>query len=72
MRRRPFRRRLAREWVELVTGERFFSTDHWVTVWKERGSGRAHRVILDKAEADRIRYIAAVQHGGGRNDRRTS
>jgi hypothetical protein len=55
------------ETVELVTGETYCSDDHWRTIWWVTG-GKARRVILDKAEADRIRYIATVQHGGGRNE----
>jgi hypothetical protein len=59
----------AREFVELVEGRRvYFSDDHWVTVWETRGLGSSHRKVLDKAEADRIRYIAVIQHGGGRDD----
>ena len=58
----------ARETVELVTGEKYFSTDHWVTIWQSRGLGRSHRKLLSKPEIDRVRYIALVAHGGGRDD----
>ena len=58
---------MSREKVELVTGDVFFSDDGWATVWKEGRGPRNYRVT-DKDEADRIRYIALVQHGGGRDD----
>jgi hypothetical protein len=58
-----------REKVELVTGEVYFSDDRWATVWKRQAGRRAvHRLIHDKAEADRIRFIAVVAHGGGRDE----
>jgi hypothetical protein len=58
----------ARETVELVTGEVFFSDDHWRTIWKlSLGGSGLSRPVTGKA-ADRIRYVALVQHGGGRDD----
>jgi hypothetical protein len=58
-----------RETVELIGGEIYFSDDHWVTIWRQR-RGTSHRVVRDKAEADRVRYVATVQHGGGPDDPR--
>lgn len=69
-----------RETVELVTGETYSSDDHWVRVWKlgpirqtreHRSKGwrnRSWSLVTNKGEADRIRYIALVAHGGGRDD----
>lgn len=59
-----------REMVETIGRKVYFSDDHWVTVWEARGMGRSHRKVLDKTEADRIRFLAVVQHGGGRDDRK--
>jgi hypothetical protein len=59
--------RRTRQTVELVSYETFFSDDNWQTVWKRISPGHA-RVVADKTEADRIRYIAVVKYGGGRDD----
>lgn len=56
-----------RETVELVTGERYYSDDHWRNIFKVVGGGSLGRQITGKA-VDRIRYIALVQHGGGRDE----
>lgn len=64
---------MKRETVELVSGDTYWSDDHWVTVNQyqgRRGLSVMSRRVTDKAEADRIRFIATVQHGGGRNDAR--
>lgn len=55
------------ETVELVDGSVYASSDHWVTVYRRTGRG-AVKVVKDRAEADRVRFIAVVQHGGGRDD----
>lgn len=51
------------ESVELVDGRVYLSNDDWVTVYR-MGKPRP----ITGHEADRIRYIAAVQHGGGRDE----
>jgi hypothetical protein len=53
-----------REVVELVTGEVYFSDDHWMTIWRH-GRRRAFEVVGEAA--DRVRFIALVAHGGGRD-----
>lgn len=57
-----------RETVELIGGEIYFSDDHWVTVYKAAlgGLGGGRKVI--GKQADRVRLIAVIQHGGGPND----
>jgi hypothetical protein len=55
-----------REKVELIDHRVFFSTDNWKTIWQERGLGRSHRKVLDKEEADMVRFIAIAQSSAGR------
>jgi hypothetical protein len=50
-----------RETIELIDHTVYFSDDNWATVWHERGLGRSHRKVLDKAEADRVRFLAIMQ-----------
>lgn len=58
-----------RETVELVNHQTYFSDDNWETVWKISDSERGGvSPVTDKVEADRIRYIAVIKYGGGRND----
>ncbi len=52
-----------RRWVEMVDGRRFFSDDGWQTVWEAR-RGTHHRLILDKVEADRVRFLVAMGAAG--------
>lgn len=60
---------MKRETVELVDGSVYFSDDHWRTIdedmFADQGGGSRR---LKGKEADRIRYIALVQHGGGRDE----
>ena len=59
------------ERVELVTGEHFFSDDHWRTVWRDRTQvGLPPRRVTLRVEIDRVRFIALVQYGGGRDEQR--
>lgn len=62
---------MMRETVELVTGDVYWSDDHWVTVMKAALGGLGGGRRITGKDADRIRYIAAVQHGSGRNDPKT-
>lgn len=55
-----------RETVEMADHRVYFSDDNWQTVWQERGLGRSHRMVLDKDEADRVRFIAVAQSSAGR------
>lgn len=57
---------LKRQTVEMADHRVYFSTDNWKTVWQERGLGRSHRKVLDKDEADRVRFIAVAQSSAGR------
>jgi len=66
-----------REKVELLGGAIYWSDDDWATIWRHyrRPAGRygvrhedVPQRVTDKHEADRVRYIAVVQYGGGRND----
>jgi hypothetical protein len=61
-----------RETVEMADHRVFFSTDGWKTVWQERGLGRSHRKVLDKQEADLIRFLAVSQHSASPDWKRTS
>jgi len=56
---------LNREWVELVTGDKFWSDDHWITAWKLKG---LYGERVEGKALDRVRYIALVAYGGGRDD----
>lgn len=56
-----------RDTVEMVDGRVYFSTDSWATVWQSRGLGRSHRKVLDKAEADLVRFIAVSQSSASPN-----
>lgn len=51
---------MRKETVEMVDGRLYASDDNWETVWLSRG-GRNHRRVLDKQEADLVRYLAACQ-----------
>ena len=55
-----------RQYVELIGGEVYFSDDNWRTVWRRHANGQVRP--LAGIPADRIRYIALVQHGGGRDE----
>lgn len=52
-----------RDTLEMLDGRIYFSTDGWATVWLNRGgtNGKSHRLILDKREADNIRYLVAYR-----------
>lgn len=63
-----------REAVEMVDGRVYFSDDGWETVWKRRASHwaddfakRPSRRVMDKAEADLVRFIAAAQSSASPN-----
>lgn len=57
-----------RETVEMVDGRVYFSDDNWKTVWQSRDyDGRSHRKVLDKDEADTVRFIAVAQSSAGRS-----
>jgi len=56
-----------REEVELVNGTVYFSDDNWQTVFRQWRSNRHRwRIVTDKQEADRARFLAIMQAGGGR------
>lgn len=57
-----------REQVEMLDGRVFFSSDGWQTVWQSRGLGRSHRKVLDKEEADLVRFIAIAQTRASADD----
>jgi len=59
---------MARETVETVMGEVFWSDDNWVTVWKLALGGQGGERKLTGKAADRVRYLAVIKYGGGRND----
>lgn len=52
--------------LELVNHDQFMTDDNWETIWKKVSS--AWKRVTSKAECDRIRFIAIVAFGGGRND----
>jgi hypothetical protein len=60
------------ELVELVTGVVYFSADNWETVWRQKptsyrpGQRGKARLVTDKEEADRARFLAIMQAGPGR------
>jgi hypothetical protein len=64
MKRRPAPKR---ETVEMLDGRVYFTVDNWKTIWQSRGdaNGRSHRKVLDKGEADLVRFIAIAQSSGG-------
>jgi len=51
-----------RETLDMLDGRKFFSDDNWKTIWQARGmpNGSSHRKIIDKQEADKIRFLAVV------------
>jgi len=61
-----------RETVELIDGSVFVSDDHWVTVYRIPLGGRGGLTPVVGKRADEVRYIALVQHGGGRDEVRAS
>lgn len=67
MSRRATKMQPKRQQVEMLDGRVFFSHDNWETVWQARGdkNGRSHRKILDKEEADMVRFIAICQASAG-------
>lgn len=56
-----------RETVEMLDGRKYFSDDNWQTIWQARGmpNGSSHRKILDKQEADLVRFLAVAQSSAG-------
>lgn len=54
-----------RQTLELVgSSQTYYTDDDWQTVWKMHTDTRTHhQQVTDKAEADRIRYLALVQAG---------
>ncbi|TPJ33702.1 hypothetical protein [Mesorhizobium sp. B2-8-3] len=56
-----------REYLEMLDGRKFFSEDNWHTIWQYRGhtNGSSHRKVLDKGEADRIRFLVIAQGSAG-------
>jgi hypothetical protein len=56
-----------REYLEMLDGRKFFSEDNWQTIWQARGhpNGSSHRKIIDKGEADRIRFLVVAQSSAG-------
>lgn len=56
-----------RETLEMADGRVFFSSDNWLTIWQARGmpNGSSHRKLIDKQEADLIRFLAVAQSSGG-------
>jgi len=60
-----------RETVELIDGSVYYSDDHWRNIFKVVAGGSLGRQISGK-RVDEIRYIALVQHGGGRDEVRAS
>jgi len=52
--------------VEMLDGRVYFSYDNWHTVWQETpfGAGKCHRIV-DKQEADLVRFIAVAQSSAG-------
>jgi len=56
-----------RETLEMLDGRKFFSDDNWATIWQARGmpNGSSHRKIINKKEADKIRFLVIAQSSGG-------
>lgn len=56
-----------REILEMLDGRVFFSDDNWKTIWQARGmpNGRSHRKLIDKHEADKVRFLAVAQSSAG-------
>lgn len=52
-----------RETLEMLDGRKFFSDDNLTTIWQARGdaNGKSHRKMLDKEEADLIRFLVIQQ-----------
>jgi hypothetical protein len=59
-----------RETIEMVDGSVYYSDDHWVTIYKVALGGQGGARKVTGSTADRVRYIAVLQHGGGRDDKR--
>ena len=63
-----------RQTLEMLSLDMYWSEDHWVTVHKCRAFGHYQgtgpsSLVTDKAEADRVRYLALIQSGNVRDDR---
>lgn len=56
-----------RETLEMLDGRVYFSDDNWTTVWLRRGhaNGSSHRKIINKQEADRVRFLVVAQSSAG-------
>ena len=53
-------RKLPRKTIHMVDGRVYFTDDNWITVWLMK-RGTSHRMVLNKQEADNVRFLAA--HG---------
>lgn len=62
MARRPRSPKPQRQKIEMLDGRKYFSDDNWLTIWQFRGmpNGSSHRKVLDKQEADMVRFIVVA------------